>query len=155
MKGVTQKPIAPGASFLYEFDCPDAGTYWYHPHQRSSEQVGRGLAGALIVEEQAPPDVDRDITWVLGDWRLRQDAWGQGYAREAASAALDLAFTRFSATDVIALTVEGNSPSWGLMLRLGMRRRPDLDFANSEFDAASGVIIAYSISGKAWQGETE
>lgn len=72
--GVTQKPIAPGASFLYEFDCPDAGTYWYHPHQRSSEQVGRGLAGALIVEEQAPPDVDRDITWVLGDWRLRQDA---------------------------------------------------------------------------------
>lgn len=72
--GLTQKPILPGETFLYEFDCPDAGTYWYHPHQRSSEQVGRGLAGALIVEEPAPPDVDRDVTWVLGDWRLLKDA---------------------------------------------------------------------------------
>ncbi|MGE3147285.1 MAG: multicopper oxidase domain-containing protein, partial [Pseudorhodoplanes sp.] len=71
---LTQQPIAPGGSFLYEFDCPDAGTYWYHPHQRSHEQVGRGLAGALIVEEATPPDVDRDVTWVLGDWRLLKDA---------------------------------------------------------------------------------
>jgi FtsP/CotA-like multicopper oxidase with cupredoxin domain len=71
---LTQKPIAPGETFLYEFDCPDAGTYWYHPHQRSFEQVGRGLAGALIVEEVAPPAVDRDVTWVLGDWRLMNDA---------------------------------------------------------------------------------
>jgi FtsP/CotA-like multicopper oxidase with cupredoxin domain len=71
---LTQKPIAPGETFVYEFDCPDAGTYWYHPHQRSFEQVGRGLAGALIVEEVTPPAVDRDVTWVLGDWRLMNDA---------------------------------------------------------------------------------
>ena len=38
-------------------------------------------------------------------WRLREDAWGQGYAKEAASAALDLAFDRFGADEVIALTV--------------------------------------------------
>ena len=71
---VTQKPIAPGESFTYEFECPDAGTFWYHPHQRSHEQVGRGLYGALIVEEEQPPDVDRDLTWVLDDWRLLKDA---------------------------------------------------------------------------------
>jgi FtsP/CotA-like multicopper oxidase with cupredoxin domain len=71
---LTQPPIAPGESFVYEFDVPDAGTFWYHPHARSFEQVGRGLAGALIVEEQEPVAADRAVVWVLGDWRLRRDA---------------------------------------------------------------------------------
>ena len=71
---LTQRPIAPGETFGYEFDCPDAGTYWYHPHQRSFEQVGRGLYGPLIVEEREPIQVDRDLTWVLDDWRLLPDA---------------------------------------------------------------------------------
>jgi FtsP/CotA-like multicopper oxidase with cupredoxin domain len=71
---LTQKPIAPGETFVYEFDVPDAGSYWYHPHQRSFEQVGRGLYGPLIVEEREPAAVDRDVVWMLGDWRLRPDA---------------------------------------------------------------------------------
>jgi len=71
---VTQKPIAPGETFAYEFRVPDAGTFWYHPHERSFEQVARGLYGAFIVEEPTPIAVDRDLTWVLGDWRLGGDA---------------------------------------------------------------------------------
>jgi FtsP/CotA-like multicopper oxidase with cupredoxin domain len=71
---LTQRPIAPGEAFVYEFEVPDAGTYWYHPHQRSFEQVGRGLYGPLIVEEREPIQVDRDIMWVLDDWRLLTDA---------------------------------------------------------------------------------
>lgn len=71
---LTQAPIAPGADFAYEFVLPDAGTYWYHPHQRSFEQVARGLYGALVVEELHPPPVDRDVVWMLGDWRLLPDA---------------------------------------------------------------------------------
>jgi FtsP/CotA-like multicopper oxidase with cupredoxin domain len=71
---LTQKPIAPGETFFYDFYVPDAGTYWYHPHQRSFEQVGRGLYGLLIVEEREPIQVDRDVTWVLDDWRLLSDA---------------------------------------------------------------------------------
>ena len=70
---LTQKPIAPGQRFIYEFDCSDAGTFWYHPHMRSSEQVGRGLYGAFIVEEAQPPRVDRDITWVLDDWQFTRE----------------------------------------------------------------------------------
>ncbi len=70
---LTQKPIASGESFTYEFTVPDAGTYWYHPHIRSSEQVGRGLYGPLIVEEHNPINVDRDITWVMDDWRLTEN----------------------------------------------------------------------------------
>jgi FtsP/CotA-like multicopper oxidase with cupredoxin domain len=71
---ITQRPIEPGTGFTYEFTLPDAGTFFYHPHQRSYEQVGRGLAGALIVEERSPPAVDRDVLWVLGDYRLNADA---------------------------------------------------------------------------------
>ena len=50
--GLTQPPITPGGSFLYEFSPPDAGTFLYHPHDNSLEQMGRGLAGALIVEDR-------------------------------------------------------------------------------------------------------
>lgn len=71
---LNQRPIAPGEAFIYEFDAIDAGTFWYHPHQRSFEQVGRGLYGPLIVEEVEPPRVDRELTWVLDDWRLTRSA---------------------------------------------------------------------------------
>lgn len=71
---LTQPPIPAGGEFVYEFALPDAGTYWYHPHERSHEQVARGLYGALVVEERQPLPVDRDVTWVLSDWRLDRTA---------------------------------------------------------------------------------
>jgi len=71
---LTQRPIGSGETFTYEFDAIDAGTFWYHPHQRSFEQVGRGLYGPLIVEEAEPIRVDRDVTWILDDWRLTKSA---------------------------------------------------------------------------------
>ncbi len=71
---LTQQPIAPGGKFTYQFEAKDAGTFWYHPHQNSAEQVGRGLYGPLIVEEADPVRVDRDITWILDDWRLTRSA---------------------------------------------------------------------------------
>lgn len=73
--GLTQAPVAPGERFPYRFALPDAGTYWYHPHLGTPEQVDRGLAGALIVEDDAPPPVDLDLVWLLDDWRL--DAQGR------------------------------------------------------------------------------
>ena len=72
--GLTQKPIAPGDRFDYAFTPPDAGTFWYHSHDDSLVQMGRGLAGALIVEETEPPTVDRDLLWTVQDWRLTRDA---------------------------------------------------------------------------------
>lgn len=70
---LTQPPIPTGETFTYDFVAKDAGTFWYHPHVNSAEQVGRGLSGALIVEEVAPIAVDRDLVWVLDDWRLQDD----------------------------------------------------------------------------------
>ncbi|BAR97872.1 multicopper oxidase [Blastochloris viridis] len=65
---LTQPPIAPGASFDYRFTCPDAGTFWYHTN--SVEQLGRGLAGALIVEEDTAPAADHDLVLLLQDWLI-------------------------------------------------------------------------------------
>lgn len=71
--GVTQKPIGTGDTFEYDFTLPDAGTYWYHSHAKSMEQVERGLYGPLIIDETDPPDVDQDISLLLDDIRLEQD----------------------------------------------------------------------------------
>jgi FtsP/CotA-like multicopper oxidase with cupredoxin domain len=66
--GATQPPIASGGEFRYEFELRDAGTYWYHPHTDSSAQVGRGLYGALIVEDPADPRVfGDDLVLLLSD----------------------------------------------------------------------------------------
>ena len=67
---LTQQPIEPGQSFDYRFTPPDAGTFWYHTHFGSSEQLARGLYGVLIVEEHDPVAVDRDLMLVVDDWRL-------------------------------------------------------------------------------------
>lgn len=85
--GISQPPIRPGGSFVYEFTPPDAGTFWYHPHANTLQQLGRGLAGALIVEERSPVPVDRELLWTIMDWRLKPDgqiAAGFGNRMEAA-----------------------------------------------------------------------
>jgi RimJ/RimL family protein N-acetyltransferase len=84
-------------------------------------------------------------------WRLREDAWDKGYAKEAAIASLDAGFERFDAPHVIALTVAENAASWGLMERLGMRRRPELDFRCPDFLPDRDTIV-YSIDRAEWQG---
>ncbi|MEL0437695.1 multicopper oxidase family protein [Phycobacter sp. K97] len=72
--GLTQDPIAPGGTFTYDFALPDAGTYWYHSHAQSVEQVERGLQGPLIIAEDEAPDVDQDLVLMLDDIRLASDA---------------------------------------------------------------------------------
>jgi FtsP/CotA-like multicopper oxidase with cupredoxin domain len=47
--GVTQDAVAPGAEYTYEFVAREPGTYWYHSHQQTEEQLPRGLFGALVV----------------------------------------------------------------------------------------------------------
>ena len=76
--GVTQDPVPPGGTFDYDFVAPDPGTYWYHAHARSWEQIARGLAGPLIVEEAEPWQglegaVTSEATLMLSDWRLQED----------------------------------------------------------------------------------
>ena len=85
-------------------------------------------------------------------WRLREDAWGQGFAMEAAIASLDLAFGRFGADHAVALTVAGNKRSQRLMRRLGMTRKADLDFVDTRFasDGELNPTIVYQIQSSEW-----
>ncbi len=134
---VTQKPVTPGENFVYEFVAKDAGTYWYHPHQRSFEQVDRGLAGAFIVEEKQPPQVDREIIWVLDDWRLDD-------AGQITSDFGGMHDTTHSGRIGNWLTVNGRPPE-NLVVRAGERIRLRL------INAANARVFALGFEGHAPQ----
>ena len=83
-------------------------------------------------------------------WRLREDVWGRGYAREAATASLDFAFGPLAAPRVVAFTLAENRASWGLMLRLGMTRRADLDYHDPDWPAEVNPVIVYDLRRDDW-----
>lgn len=66
-------------------------------------------------------------------WRLAKHAWGKGYAREAAEASLQWGWDNCPHDRIAAWTVPANTASWGLMIRLGMVHRPELDFDHPAF----------------------
>jgi FtsP/CotA-like multicopper oxidase with cupredoxin domain len=65
--GLTQNAVRPGERHTYRFRAEQAGTYWYHSHQVSSEQVRKGLFGAFVVEPREPEDA-REITVMAHSW---------------------------------------------------------------------------------------
>ncbi|WP_394514432.1 multicopper oxidase family protein [Priestia aryabhattai] len=66
--GVTMNAVQPGKTFTYEFTTSTPGTYWYHSHQDSVNQIDKGLYGTLIVEGEDEEKVDKDYTLVLDEW---------------------------------------------------------------------------------------
>lgn len=71
---ITQDPIRPGASFTYEFVARTIGSHMYHSHHNATDQVGRGLLGAFIVDPKDPAErpenqygVSQDIIWISND----------------------------------------------------------------------------------------
>ncbi|PZW68879.1 FtsP/CotA-like multicopper oxidase with cupredoxin domain [Pseudomonas sp. URMO17WK12:I1] len=67
---VSQAPVLPGEFFDYRFVTPDAGSYWYHPHESSAKQLGRGLVGPLIIEEREPTGFRHERTLCLKSWHV-------------------------------------------------------------------------------------
>ena len=65
-----QAPIPAGGTFTYDFLVPDAGSFWYHPHVNTHDQLERGLYGALIVQGRDDPLYDLERSLVLDDVRL-------------------------------------------------------------------------------------
>ena len=72
---LTQQPVWPGERFDYSFVPPDTGTFFFHPHCNTVEQLGRGMAGVLIVEGDESEPYDADVPIVIRDWRI-DDAGG-------------------------------------------------------------------------------
>lgn len=113
--GVTQEPIQPGEQFTYEFTPKDAGTFWYHPHVRGSEQVERGLYGVIVVEDSKEPTYDQDQVLVLDDWRLTEN----GQLNEQFNTRHDLAHDGRWGN---VITVNGQ-PNYELQAKAGERLR--------------------------------
>ena len=67
---ITQPPVRPGERHAYRFTPPDTGTFWFHPHCDTVAQLGRGLAGVMVVEGDETKPYDADLVLVLKDWRL-------------------------------------------------------------------------------------
>ena len=59
--GVTQDAVPAGGAYTYRFVVPRAGTYWYHSHQDSHDQVVGGLYGALVVRPASKPGPGVDV----------------------------------------------------------------------------------------------
>ena len=110
----------------------------------SGEMVGH--CGIKRVDNPlAPNQGDHEVGWLV-----RQDRWRMGYAEEAMRAVLDWAFGRVGAPFVVALTSQANVPSWKLMQKLGMQRRPDLDFSDPAYPPEDNPTIQHSITRAAW-----
>jgi RimJ/RimL family protein N-acetyltransferase len=110
-------------------------TFWLVERKADAELLG--FCGIKLADAAGSPVEGRHE---IG-WRLREDAWGKGYAKEAAIASLDFAFDGLAAESVVALTCIANQPSWGLMERLGMTRRPALDYDDERFADLNPTIV--------------
>lgn len=85
--GMTQNAVQPGQSYTYEFTASAVGTYWYHSHQDSVNQIDRGLYGALIVEPKEDT-VTRDYTLMLDEW-MSSEIGKTGYAAADGMSGMD------------------------------------------------------------------
>lgn len=114
--------------------------FW--PFETLSDNRFIGFTGLKPVTIKSPIHGEVEI-----GWRLAREFWGRGFALEAARAALHVAFVERGLPSVVAMTVPGNERSWGLMERLGMVRREDLDFGHPDLPAAHPLHrhIVYSI----------
>lgn len=97
--------------------------YCFWAIERKADAQFLGFCGIKPGPEGTPIAGEVEI-----GWRLRRDAWGKGYAREAAEAAIAWVWANTGATDIAAMTVLANANSWGLMERLGMTRDHAADF---------------------------
>lgn len=71
---ITQDLVPAGGKFTYDFIVKDAGTYWYHPHVNTADQVGRGMYGPIVVEDPSDPKVFGDeLVLMLSDMSLKEN----------------------------------------------------------------------------------
>jgi len=91
--------------------------------ERKADRAVIGVAGLLVMGTDLPPGPALEV-----GWRLIPDAWGQGYATEAARASTAWGFANRDAQEIVAITARGNYRSQAVMMRLGMVPEPWRDF---------------------------
>jgi FtsP/CotA-like multicopper oxidase with cupredoxin domain len=67
---LVQQPVLPGEKFHYKFMPPDTGTFFFHTHCNTAEQLGRGLQGVVVVEGDTTEPYDADVVLFIRDWHV-------------------------------------------------------------------------------------
>jgi RimJ/RimL family protein N-acetyltransferase len=120
---------------------------WALEHSKSGEFVGfTGLSKVTFAAHFTPA--------VEVGWRLAHEAWGHGYATEAALAALASGFREAGLEEIISMTSAQNLRSRAVMRRIGMSHSAVEDFAHPQVPIASGLSrhVLYRISAADWFG---
>ena len=105
---ITQPPIEPGETYVYEYTVGQVGTFLYHSHLEPDRQQALGMYGALIIDPPGPPsgEWDSEYTIQLQEWLERE---GYTFPAMLMEGALPNFFTingkSFPATDTIHLRV--------------------------------------------------
>jgi len=133
--GLTQPPVAPGASLDIRFAPPDSGFNLYMPHagKLSTGQISQGLFGPIIVDEPTAPPVDLEALVVLSDWRLD----GQGAVADLDDVKTARGAGRFGAV------LSANAAPASLRLEAAPGARVRLRLAN----AATARLMTIAIEG--------
>jgi len=108
-----------------------------------------GTCGIGRIESDCAPDELRGAVQI--GWQLREDHWGRGYATEAARAMLAFGFETVGLDAIYSQTSARNRASWGLMEKLGMRRRADLDYEDPKYPPEDNPTMVYALDRAAWQ----
>lgn len=77
VNGLTQPPIPPGKTFMYEFEAMRAGTFMYHPHADEMLQMAMGMMGSWVTHPKNPKfmPVDRDFIFLLNAYDIEPGSY--------------------------------------------------------------------------------
>ena len=119
---------------------------WAVERREDGAFIGFTGLGLMVFDAPFTPAVE------VG-WRLAAEAWGHGYATEAARAALRFGFVTRSLEEIVSFTVPANVRSRAVMERLGMTRNPADDFDHPRLPVGSPLRrhVLYRLRRAAWR----
>jgi FtsP/CotA-like multicopper oxidase with cupredoxin domain len=171
--GVTQDAVLPGGRYTYRFRAEQLGTFWYHSHQVSSEQVRRGLYGAFVILPQEPPRRPQlDLTEIVHDFAGRAALGNQDVLQRRAvepgtpvrlrlvnsnnsPERFVLAGTPFRVVGIDGTEVNGPTPVEGKAIQVGAGARYDVAFVMPEVAVRLGVEGSEAALSLSADGETD
>lgn len=135
---LTQLPVQPGEEFAYRFTPPDAGTFFFHPHCDTATQMGRGLLGALIVDDPDETWSD-DVVLILKDWRIDESGGFLPFLTDSGASRAGTFGTLRTVNGLAAPTIDTRAPT---NLRVRLINADSSRIAEIGIEGAGAHVIA-------------
>jgi len=136
---------------------PEETTVFYHAIVSELKECGFGLYAVEVKESKAfigfigfhRAAFEADFTPCLEiGWRLKQEAWGKGFATEGAEACLQYGFNKLGFSDIYSFTADINEPSKNVMKKIGMDFVKTFSHPKVEKDSPLNQHVLYHIKQK-------